>query len=70
MKQVLLDGSHDTRELRNALGRFPTGVTVITTRAPGGKQEADRQFVFRAVARPAAGAVEHQPEVELDQELP
>lgn len=39
MKQVLLDGQHDGRELRNALGRFPTGVTVITARTPGGKLE-------------------------------
>lgn len=26
----------DKRELRNALGTFPTGVTVVTTRAPSG----------------------------------
>ena len=39
MKHVMLDGRHDTREVRNALGRFPTGVTVITTRTPGGKLE-------------------------------
>ena len=25
MKQVLLDGQHDPREVRNALGRFPPG---------------------------------------------
>ena len=29
--------SFDTRELRNALGTFVTGVTVVTTRAAGGK---------------------------------
>ena len=35
--EVLLGGTHDARQLRNALGRFPTGVTVITTRGPDGK---------------------------------
>ncbi|HSW18043.1 MAG TPA: flavin reductase family protein [Ramlibacter sp.] len=35
--EVVLDGTHDSRELRNALGRFPTGVTVITTRTGEGK---------------------------------
>jgi flavin reductase (DIM6/NTAB) family NADH-FMN oxidoreductase RutF len=29
----------DPRELRNALGRFATGVTVITTQTPSGKLE-------------------------------
>ncbi len=38
MTEVLLDGTHDSRELRNALGRFPTGVTVITARAPDGQR--------------------------------
>ena len=50
MKQVLLDGSHETRELRNALGRFPTGVTIITTRAPGGKQEGLTANSFSALS--------------------
>ena len=36
MKHITLDGKHDARHLRNALGRFPTGVTVVTTRSPGG----------------------------------
>lgn len=36
-KHVVLDGQHDARHLRNALGRFPTGVTVVTTRAPDGR---------------------------------
>lgn len=36
--EVLLDGSHDSRQLRNALGRFPTGVTVITTCADGKRE--------------------------------
>ncbi len=50
MKQVLLDGSHDTRELRNALGRFPTGVTVITTRTPAGKREGLTANSFSALS--------------------
>jgi len=36
--EVLLDGTHDSRQLRNALGRFPTGVTVITTSADGKRE--------------------------------
>ena len=31
------DGTGDPRALRHALGRFATGVTVITTRCPSGK---------------------------------
>ena len=50
MKQVLLDGAHDTRELRNALGRFPTGVTVITTCTPGGKREGLTANSFSALS--------------------
>lgn len=50
MKEVLLDGSHDSRELRNALGRFPTGVTVITTRSPGGKFEGLTANSFSALS--------------------
>ena len=50
MKQVLLDGSHDTRELRNALGRFPTGVTVITTCTPAGKREGLTANSFSALS--------------------
>lgn len=50
MKQVLLDGRHDSRQLRNALGRFPTGVTVITTRAPGGKMEGLTANSFSALS--------------------
>lgn len=30
---------HDARDLRNALGKFATGVCVITTRGPDGKLE-------------------------------
>ena len=38
LAEVLLDGTHDTRQLRNALGRFPTGVTVITTSVDGKRE--------------------------------
>ena len=31
---MALDGGHDARHLRNALGRFPTGVAVVTARGP------------------------------------
>lgn len=31
MHEAMLDGTHDGRPLRQALGRFATGVTVITT---------------------------------------
>lgn len=50
MSEVLLDGTHDPRQLRNALGRFPTGVTVITTRAPDGKREALTANSFSALS--------------------
>ena len=50
MKHVMLDGGHDTRELRNALGRFPTGVTVITTRTPAGKLEGLTANSFSALS--------------------
>lgn len=33
------DGNDDQRAFRNALGRFATGVTIITTRGPDGKPE-------------------------------
>ena len=36
MNQALLDGPHDGRQLRQALARFATGVTVITTRTDQG----------------------------------
>ncbi len=50
MQQVLLDGSHDSRQLRNALGLFTTGVTVITTRGPGGKLEGLTANSFSALS--------------------
>jgi flavin reductase (DIM6/NTAB) family NADH-FMN oxidoreductase RutF len=45
-----LDQAFDPRELRNALGRFATGVTVITTRAPDGKLEGITVNSFAAVS--------------------
>jgi len=50
MKHVLLDGKHDGRQLRNALGRFPTGVTVITTCTPGGRLEGLTANSFAALS--------------------
>ena len=50
MTEVLLDGQHDGRQLRNALGRFPTGVTVITTRGPSGKLEGLTANSFAALS--------------------
>ena len=47
---LYLDGQHDTRQLRNALGRFPTGVTVITTRTPDGKLEGLTANSFSALS--------------------
>ncbi|WP_127143032.1 flavin reductase family protein [Pelagibacterium montanilacus] len=40
----------DPRQLRNALGRFSTGVTVITTRSPEGKLEGMTANSFSAVS--------------------
>lgn len=48
--EVMLDGSHDSRQLRNALGRFPTGVTVITTRGPDGRREGLTANSFSALS--------------------
>lgn len=48
--EVLLDGTHDSLQLRNALGRFPTGVTVVTTRAPGAKREGLTENSFSALS--------------------
>lgn len=41
MNAIAIDRSalDDTRRLRSALGRFATGVTIITTRSPEGKAE-------------------------------
>jgi flavin reductase (DIM6/NTAB) family NADH-FMN oxidoreductase RutF len=40
----------DHRDLRQALGRFATGVTVITTRAPDGRREGLTANSFAAVS--------------------
>lgn len=48
--QVLLDGTHDPRQLRNALGRFATGVTVITTCTAQGKREGLTANSFSALS--------------------
>lgn len=50
MTEILLDGQHDGRQLRNGLGRFPTGVTVITTRTPGGRMEGVTANSFSALS--------------------
>jgi flavin reductase (DIM6/NTAB) family NADH-FMN oxidoreductase RutF len=47
---IAVDGKHDARHLRNALGRFPTGVTVVTTRAPGGRFEGLTVNSFAALS--------------------
>src|SRR5947207_6985272 len=48
---IALDGSSmDERHLRNALGRFVTGVTVVTTRTPAGQLEGLTANSFSAVS--------------------
>ena len=49
-KHIVLDGKHDARHLRDALGRFPTGVTVVTTRGPGGRVEGLTVNSFAALS--------------------
>jgi flavin reductase (DIM6/NTAB) family NADH-FMN oxidoreductase RutF len=49
-RQVSLDEAHDPRELRNALGRFATGVTVITTATAAGKREGLTANSFAALS--------------------
>lgn len=50
MTEILLDGSHDARQLRTALGRFPTGVTIITTCTGQGKLEGLTANSFAALS--------------------
>jgi flavin reductase (DIM6/NTAB) family NADH-FMN oxidoreductase RutF len=50
MQSVLLNEETDPRELRNALGRFATGVTVITTQTPAGKLEGLTANSFSALS--------------------
>jgi flavin reductase (DIM6/NTAB) family NADH-FMN oxidoreductase RutF len=40
----------DQRELRHALGRFATGVAIVTTRTPGGKREGLTANSFGALS--------------------
>lgn len=40
----------EPRALRNAFGRFATGVTVVTTRGPGGKPEGMTANSFASVS--------------------
>lgn len=47
---LLSDAVPDRRELRNALGRFATGVTVVTTRTQTGKFEGVTANSFSAVS--------------------
>ena len=48
--------SFDSRQFRNALGRFASGVTVITAQHEGQHARHDGQCVCLGVARSAAGA--------------
>ncbi len=50
LQEISLDEAHDARQIRNALGRFPTGVTVITTQAPDGKREGLTANSFSALS--------------------
>jgi flavin reductase (DIM6/NTAB) family NADH-FMN oxidoreductase RutF len=43
-------GRIDSRQLRDALGRFATGVTVVTTRTPDGKLEGLTANSFSALS--------------------
>lgn len=47
---LLSDAELDKRSLRNALGRFATGVTVVTTRTQAGKFEGVTANSFSAVS--------------------
>lgn len=48
--ELLLDGPFDGRQLRQALGRFATGVTVITTCGADGKREGLTANSFSALS--------------------
>lgn len=47
---IALDGQHDSRALRHALGRFPTGVTVITAQCVSGRREGMTANSFAALS--------------------
>ena len=50
MNEIDLSSTHDGRDLRTALGRFPTGVTVITTTVPDGRSEGLTANSFSALS--------------------
>ena len=51
MQRILMTGeTADPRQLRSALGRFATGVTVITTQTPSGKLEGLTANSFSALS--------------------
>src|SRR6266576_3709647 len=50
MLDLLSDAAVDQRSLRNALGRFATGVTIVTTRTQDGKFEGVTANSFSAVS--------------------
>ena len=48
--RVLSEETFDPRQLRNALGRFATGVTIVTTQTPSGKLEGLTVNSFSALS--------------------
>jgi flavin reductase (DIM6/NTAB) family NADH-FMN oxidoreductase RutF len=50
LNEPVVGSARDARHLRTALGRFVTGVTVITTRAPDGRLEGLTVNSFSAVS--------------------
>lgn len=50
LSPALDEGTSDPRRLRQALGRFATGVTIITTRTPDGKYEGLTANSFSTVS--------------------
>jgi len=49
-KALLADGECGQRQFRGALGRFATGVTVVTTRTDAGKSEGVTVSSFNALS--------------------
>jgi flavin reductase (DIM6/NTAB) family NADH-FMN oxidoreductase RutF len=49
-RSLLSEETFDPRQLRNALGRFATGVTVVTTQTPSGKLEGLTVNSFSALS--------------------
>ena len=51
MKSITLKGeTADPKQLRSALGRFATGVTIVTTQTPGGRLEGLTVNSFSALS--------------------